>query len=267
MASLAFYLSDCASLLHDQSFLFTSKAQLTRWINTSRRQAAYRTACVRRLITGQSAFGANSQPGSFIPGGAQPGALPDGVPLSVAGAFGAAVGPLQTIPGVERYPYVGFFNPAAKAQHAGIEGIMDIDNLAVNWGGAVRPTLAWLPWSDLQSYARAYSTLVTSFPYYYSIYNDGGTGEVWMFPAPSTVGDIEADAYCIPADLNSNDDYDVIPQGFENAIKFGAASLAYMTKQNWSQAQIMEGLFNSHLGIGGVARDRGKIPNAYFSNF
>ena len=265
MASLQFYLEDTSALLHDQSFLFSSQNQLLRWINNSRRTCAKRTGCIMRHVTGQSAFGASAQPGTFIPGGAQPGALPGAVPASSGLAVaGAAVNSLQTIPGVERYPFTGFFNPYVQASHAGVKGIVDVNNCSVNWGGAARPSLAWLPWEDLQAYARAYATLVTSYPYYWSVANPGESGEIWLFPAPSTTGDIELDAYCVPANLYTDDDYDAIPDGFKDSIKYLAASLAYLTKQQYAQAQVMEGLFMDAIGVDHVAVDRGKTPNMYW---
>lgn len=265
--SLSDYILDTSALLHDGSNLFTSKSQLTRWINETRRQIARQTGCVRRLIAGQSAFGANSQPGDFIPGAAQPGALPGNFPSSSSAAVvGAAVNSLQTIPGVERYGYVGFFNPYAQQTYAGIKGIVDIIALSVNWGGAVRPSLNWAPWEDLQAYARAYATLVTSYPYWWSVYNDGEMGEVWLFPAPSTAGDIEADASCVPADLYSDDDFDAIPGEFHNVIKYGAAALAMMSKRNYLDAQIMDAKLFERTGVSVVARDRGKTRSFYYSD-
>lgn len=264
MARLSAYLQDTASLLRDNSYQFTAKNQLTRWVNEARRQVAQRTGCVRRLVSGQSAFGASAQPGFFTPGAAQPGALPGASPGGTV--QGAASNSLQTISGVERYPYQGFFNPYAQQQYAGIQGIIDINALSVNWGGAVRPTLAWMPWEDLQAYGRAYATLVTSYPYYWSCMDDGENGEVWMFPAPSTTGDIEVDAYCVPKDIYTDDDYDAIPPGFSNSVKFLAASLAFMSSQRYQQAQIMEGLFTERMGTGRAAADRGKVPNMYWTS-
>lgn len=265
MARLSQYVSDTLALLRDQSAQFNSKSQIVTWINESRRQCAQRTGCVRRLVSGQSAFGASAQPGFFVPGGAQPGALPGAFPGGTV--QGAASNSLQTIPGQERYPYVGFFNPYAQAQYDGIQGIIAINSLSVNWSGAVRPTLAWMPWEDLQAYARAYATLVTSYPYYWSTMDDGENGEVWMFPAPSTTGDIEADAYCVPKDLYTDDDYDAIPGGFSNSIKYGAAELAYLTSQRFQQAQIMGRMFAERLGIARTAAEPGATPNFYTTNF
>lgn len=262
---LEWYLQDASDLLHDQSFLFSTRKQLTRWVNLSRTTAARRTGCVRRHVTGQSAFGASAQPNSFVPGGAQPGSLPGSVPAtSLAFVTNAAVNSLQTIPGQERYPYQGFFNPYLQAAHAGCEGIIDVIDCSVNWGGAVRPTLAWMPWDNLQAYARAYATQVTSYPYYWSCFNDGQRGEIWMFPAPSTTGDIELDAICVPAYLYSDNDFDAIPEEMRQSIKFGAAALAYMAKKNYADAQIMDAVFSNSLGVGVAARDGGKTPSYYW---
>ncbi|HEY4355948.1 MAG TPA: hypothetical protein VGN16_09390 [Acidobacteriaceae bacterium] len=268
MATLGWYLNDTSALLHDQSYSFTSQDQLTRWINEARRQAAQRTGCIMRVIQGQSAFGASAQAGSIIPGGMQPGALPDSAPNAQSGA---TTNSFNTINGVERYPYQGFVNPVLRAQHAGVKAVVDTIACSVCWGGgpggSPRPSLAWLPWEDLQAYARAYANLVTSYPFYWSVLNDGENGELWLFPTPSQAMEIELQVFCVPKDLNNDSDYDAIPDGFANAIKFGAAALAYMTSRRYGQAQIMMDMFNDRLGTARVATDMGKTPNFYYQGF
>lgn len=264
MASLGWYLNDTSNLIHDQAYSFTSKDQLTRWVNEARRQVAQRTACVRRLITGQSAFGASAQAGSIIPGGMQPGALPGSAPNA---QFNATTNAFMTIPNVERYPYQGFVNPFLQAQHAGVKSVIDTIACSVCWGGGVggspRPSLAWLPWEDLQAHGRAYATLVTSYPYWWSVYNDGEFGEIWMFPVPSFAMEIELDCFCIPKDLVTDEDFDAIPSGFTNAVKFGAAALYYISSRRYGQAQIMMDMFSDRLGVARVAVDMGKTSNFY----
>ena len=129
-------------------------------------------------------------------------------------------------------------------------------------GRRCTPALAWLPWEDFQAYARAYATLVTSYPYYWSVFNPGEYGEIWLFPAPSTTGDIEVSAYCVPKNLHSNDDFEAIPPEFRNAIKYGAACLAFFPYRV-EEAKAMNDAYFDALGVDGVARDRGKVPNFY----
>lgn len=266
MGTLSDYIEDTAAILHDQRFLFTSRRQLVKWVNESRRQCAARSGCIARLVTGQSAFGASAQAGAFVPGGAQPGSLPGALP-DAAFNNNASVNSLQTIPGQERYPFRGFFNPYLQQAYAGVEGIVDVISLSVNWGGAVRPTLAWMPWEDLQAYARAYATLIESYPYYWSVMNDGTEGEVWLFPPASTTGDIEAYCFCTPKPIYSDDDFDAIPDGYRNAIKFHAASLAFASKRQTAEAEYYDQEFNSRIGVANVQKDRGKTPNMYWQAF
>ena len=283
--ALSEYLNDTIAILNDAQYSFTSKPQLTRWVNEARRQCAKRTGCIRRLITGQSAFGASSQPGFAIPGAAQPGSLPGAYPQpsatgggnfnnpnfspdfnlnsSASGTVGAVQNRMMTIPGVERYPFEGFFNPVLRAEYAGCDQVIDAIACAVNWGGTVRPQLDWMPWDDFQAYARAYAVLNTNYPALWTVYNDGPMGEVWLFPVPSQANEIELDVSATPTPLYSDSDPDAIPEGFRDSIKFKAASLAFMSSGRFASAQMLDDLFADRLGIARVAVDRGKSPTYY----
>jgi hypothetical protein len=261
---LSTYLQETAALLNDVNYSFTSKNQLSRWVNESRRNIAKRTGCIRRLITGQSAFGASAQPNTIIPNAMQPNALPSPTPAGTI--FGAATTlAMQTIPNVERYPYVGFFNPVLQATHAGCDTVLDVASLAVNWGGVDRPVLDWMPWDELQAYARAYAVLNSSFPSVWSCYNDGAFGEVWMFPVPSQAGDIEADCFVLPKPLYSDDDAEAIPEGFREAIKFNAAALAFMQSGRYAQAEVMQASYLDIIGVARVSADMGKTKSMYWT--
>lgn len=301
--SLSQLLNDTAALLNDQNYTFISQAQLTRWVNTARRNAAKRTGCIRRLITGQSAFGAAATNDVAIPTAAQPGALPgaywaSSYPTSASGgitipgdfnvdynndyntnytyypkppagyptAYGASDNTCQTIPGVERYPYFGFFNDFLRAQYAGVSQVMDTIACSVNWGGTTRPTLDWLPWDEYQAYCRAYAVLNMSYPAIWSVYNDGPQGEIWMFPVPSQYNEIELDVTCLPIDLTNDSDFDAIPPAFQEALKYGAAAIAFESSGRYAQAQAMEDRFADNLGIARVAVDRGKSRTYYLAN-
>jgi hypothetical protein len=261
--SLTNYITDTSSLLFDYGLNFTPQRQLVRWINESRRQLAQGTGCIRRHLAGQSAFGASAQPGSFIPGGAQPGQLPGAFPNA---QFNATTNSFQTIYPVERYPFQGFANSYLKDAYAGCEAILDVAQVAVSWGGSPMPSLVWKPWDDLQAYARAYKNLVTSYPYFWSVLDDGENGEVWIFPVPQQALEMEWDVYAVPSAIYSDNDYDAIPGGLRNAVKFEAASLALMGKQRYADAEYLHSIFERRLLGGVAARDRGKTPNYYYTD-
>ena len=258
--SLSSYVEEVSDLLHDTSNRFNNQRQITRYINESRTKVARTTGCVRRLLTGQSAFGAGAQAGSLIPGAGQPGSLPGAFPNS---QNSTAVGPMQTIPGVERYPFSGFFNPFLTQAYDGVKGIIDVGSVSVSWGGSVRPSLDWAPWDDFQAYYRSYNNLVSSDPWVWSVMDDGPNGEVWMFPTPSQAGDIELDCYAIPSYLYSDDDYDAIPDGMKQAVQYGAAELAMLSKEKYSQAAYFGEQMAMSMGTARVAFDRGKSTTYY----
>jgi len=270
---LSLYLNDTAAIMNDPSYSFVSQFQMTRWINETRRLLAIESGCIRRHITGQSAFGAQSQAGQAIPSAVQPGAVPQafnyglgGPPSSGVSAPvpGAALGPMMTIPGAERYPYEGYFNPYLRQQHAGCLKVLDVIAVANSWGGVSKPTLDWMPWDEFQAYCRAYALLNQSYPSVCSVYNDGTLGELWIFPVPSQANDLEVDATCIPAPLYSDNDFDAIPpDSFDDNIKFGAAALCYLQTKRPSMAEVMAQQSGIQAIIKRTGADRGKSRTYY----
>ncbi len=283
---LSEYINDTSELINDPTFSFISKFQMTRWINEARRLFAMDTGCIRRLITGQSAFGAGDQAGTSIPSANQPGAVPEafnfGLAQATGGGFdsgfssgfqvgaantspvaGAVLGPMMTIVGVERYPYIGFFNNYLQQQYAGCDKVNDVISLACSWGGVSKPTLDWMPWDEFQAYCRAYALLNTAYPAVWSVTNDGTQGEVWLFPIPSQANDLEIDAFCLPVPLYDDGTFDAIPESFTDNIKFGAAALCYMQKRQFGNAQAMASQSGSYTIRQRVGVDHGKSRSYY----
>lgn len=260
MSNIDFYIEDCSSLLVDYNGLFTPRKQLIRWINEARRQVALRTGCIRVLVSGQSPYGAGAQPGSAIPGAMTPGALPGSNPNAVQST---TINSFNTITGVEKYAYA-FANPYIKAANAGVKGMFDIIDLSVSWGG-VRPNLKWMPWDELQAYGRSYNVGVFSYPYYWSTFNDGERGQVWLFPVPSFPGEMEWDVVCVPNDLYTNEDFEAIPEGWQNAVKFGAVALALLGQKKFLESQLMDNKFTERVGIARGAAEGGKVSDYYWN--
>lgn len=262
--SLSEYQLQAATLTHDEGYAFTTKSQWTRYINLSRTACARRTGCIQRLITGQSSWGGGAQPGSIIPGAGVPGALPGSNPTAQQST---TTNSFQTIIGVEKYAFQGFANPYLQKQHAGCKGIIDVASLSVSWGGSLRPAPDWFPWEEFQAYLRAYSVLTLNYPAAWTVFNPGPNGEVYFFPPPSQALEMEWTCFVIPSPIYTDDDYDAIPDGMQSGIQFGAAAYAYLAKEKYAQAQMMEGLFAEHMGVATVAFDRGKVPSWYVSAF
>jgi hypothetical protein len=180
---------------------------------------------------------------------------------------GSSDSTFQTIAGQERYSF-GYANAYALAQNAHIKGIINVDNVSVNWGGASgssgnRPMLSWLPWDEFQAYCRAWAVGVTSFPFVWSQFGDGERGQVWLFPIPNQALEMQWQTDCAPKDIFSNDDYEALPDPFTTYVPFYAAHLAALNSQRYGQAQILLDLFEKNSGLSRAASDRGKAPSMY----
>lgn len=265
MTTLSDYQIETQDALRDSNAQFTTLTQLNRYINRARREVAKRTACLQAVITGQSAFGTSAQPGNMMPGAFIPGTLPGSAPgnANEAGATATASNQFVTIPGLELYTY-NYANPFLQAQYQGYDKVIYVFNISCDIGGYM-PTMRWMPWDNLQAYARAYNLGVTSYPVVWAAKGVGENGQAWLFPMPTNMGFATMlwEAVCTPKPLYSNADFEALPELHRGAVCYYAAYLAYLGQQRTGMAQIMRGLFEEQIQINGVASDFGHVEDYY----
>jgi hypothetical protein len=246
--NLSDYQIDTAALLHDSNNLFTPIFQLNRWINGARNQIAQDTGCLRCLVAGQAPFGASAQAGSAVPGGAVPGTPP--------------TNGFQTIAGQEVYAYA-LANEYVSQQYRGYGQVIDVFDVAVSWGGAIRPVQNWMPWDNLQAYARSYNVGVFSYPFVWSDTGTGQNGRIWLWPAPSNVNEMEWDCFCIPKPIYTNDDFDAIPEIHQHAVKYWAASLALFASMRYEAADVMKQEYYRKIQTTSASSARARVADYY----
>lgn len=268
MVQLSNYLQETTDLLRDSNYQFSTQAQLTRYINTARREIAKRSACLQALVTGQSPFGTSAQPGYAIPGAIVPGMLPGSAAnnSNEPGAASTTSNAFTTIPGVELYTY-NYAKPFLQNQYTGYDSVIFVFNVSVSWGGN-KPTLIWMPWDNLQAYCRSYNLGMTSCPTVWSQKGVGESGQVWIFPSPANLSfsEMEWECICTPKSLYSDSDFEALPGIYHGCVKYYAAYLAYMGQQRTGMGQIMRGLFDEQIQIAGISSDWGHVENYYYSN-
>lgn len=246
---LSQYLAQFRDLIRDPQALFVTDANAIQYINEARAATSLLTGCCRRLLLGQPSFGGGAQPGTAVPSGADPNSDPNST--------------FATIAGQERYPYIGFANNYLKDQFSGLRGICDVVSVTVSWGGAVRPSLDWMPFEDFQAYCRSNQILVTNYPVVFTVFNDGEGGEVWLFPVPQQANEMEWDVLCTAGPIYTSDDFDAIPAPFENGVKYYAAGRAYESSGRFGAAKQMYQAFQESNLLRRSASDRGKVPIRY----
>ena len=254
--NLSSYQADVRDLLRDDNGQFYSTAKINRYINRARYQVALQTGCIRVLAAGAAAAGSDSTVGIGTAGGMIPGQVGNANDLSTS--------VFSTIAGQERYPY-SFANSFVQSQNAGVKGVVDVYNVAVSWGGN-KPAMSWMPWQDLQAYARSITNGTTSYPVVFSKYQEGESGQVWLFPVPSIATEMEWDCSCVPEPLVNDTTPEAIPQPYTNAVRFYAAKLAYFSSQRFGMADIMEEEFQKHMMTDAAAVNTGAVPNYYYAD-
>jgi hypothetical protein len=220
---LAQYVADTQNLLNDQQGQFFPIPTLMNYINRSRRRVAAASGCLR--------------------------VVPPGV---------------VTIPDQEVYPFAGW-NALVQQAMPGVRSILACRSLAIaiggkwkqqtngTWtisGGAWKPLWRRIVWTDFQARFRIYGRTfygTISEPGWWSQFNEGPIGSLYLAPIPSQQQPMEVDLTCIPENLLTDNDPEVIPYPWTDAVVWWAAVLALLQQQRQQDAQAMAVAFNAEM--------------------
>lgn len=247
---LANYQTEVRMLIRDRSGILVPTDELNLYINEARRDVCRITGCLRAHIAGNAPFGNGATPGLMVPGGI------------ILGNADTTITTFTTLSGVESYHF-GYAKRWLQAQYQGYDSVIDLIEVAVSWGSAARPVMEWESWEVLQALARIYSAGVFTYPFKSALQGDGINQRLFLFPVPSQALEMEWDAICTPKALYSNSDYEAIPEPFDAAVKYRAASRAYESMQRFGSAETMMAEFTTHLGIDRAAVERDRVPSYY----
>jgi hypothetical protein len=203
------YVTETQELLNDQLGQFFKLSQVTRYVNKSRRRIAGASGCIR--------------------------CMPPGT---------------QTHPQQEVYPFSDWIS-LIQGVMPGVESILACRSLAVAIGpGGWKPLWRRIVWTDFQSRFRIYNKTffgTISEPGWYAQYGAGPLGALYLAPIPSQATPIEVDLTLIPAPLLSDDDPEIIPYPWADAVPYWAAMLLLLAQQRGEDAKSMALLFNAEL--------------------
>lgn len=160
--------------------------------------------------------------------------------------------------GQEFYPWSGVYlggNPGVKS----VFGVQGISCIYANY----RFSLPVYSFTTYQSMIRQYPFQYMYIPSFASQYGIGAAGGFYCYPLPSQIYQYELDCYCLPSDLTTNLDYEVIPDPYTDAIPYFAASLGMIDCQNFNISQFFLNLFEKQLGIYSHSVNIGRVTNPY----
>lgn len=220
---LAQYLADTQNLLNDTSGQFFNRNTLINYINRSRRRISAASGCLR-----------------VVPPGVQTVANQESYPLAAWASL------VQTaLPGTKSALAVGSVSIAV-----GGKWQKQPDDSWIIAGGAWKPSWRRIVWSDFQARFRIYGRTfygVLSEPGWYSQYGEGPIASLYLAPIPGMAMPMEVDLICIPLDLLTDDDCEIIPYPWSDAVSYWAATLALLQQQRVTDAQAMAQTFDAEL--------------------
>jgi hypothetical protein len=203
------YVTETQELLNDQLGQFFKLPMVTRYVNKSRRRIAGVSGCIR--------------------------CVPPGT---------------QTHPQQEVYPFSDWIS-LCQGIIPGVDSILACRSLAVAIGpGGWKPLWRRIVWTDFQSRFRIYNGTffgTISEPGWYAQYGAGPLGALFLAPIPSMSTPMEVDLTLIPAPLLSDDDPEIIPYPWSDAVPYWAATLLLLAQQRREDASAMAMLFNAEL--------------------
>ena len=186
-------MTELQNLLNDQQGQFYPIPTLVNYINRSRRRIAWTSGCIR--------------------------VLPPGV---------------QTHPQQEVYPFSDWIS-LVQGVRPQVRDIIAVRSLAVSIGpGGWKPVWRRIVWTDFQSRFRIFNGTwygTISEPGWYAQYGEGAIGSVYLAPIPAQQLPMEVDLTCSPQPLITDNDQEIIPSPWDDAVVWWAAVLAFLQQQ------------------------------------
>jgi hypothetical protein len=221
---LSRYITDVQNLLNDNQGQFFPLPTVTNYINKSRRRIAAVSGCLR--------------------------IMPPGV---------------YTVPKQEQYPFSDW-TALVQGVEPQIQSILHCRSLSVaiggRWegdskngriiGGGWKPMWRRAVFTDFQARFRIYSGTflgTISEPGWWTQYNEGAMGRIYLAPIPSQRNPMEVDLTCIPKPLLTDNDLCPIPYPWSDAVVYWAAVLALMQQQRLQDATAVAQTFNAEMPL------------------
>jgi len=124
----------------------------------------------------------------------------------------------------EVYPFAN-----AVLNMPGVSSIIAVRSVSMIFND-LRYSLPVYSFSTYQAFIRKYPNQYYYIPTVGSQYGQGANGSLYLYPIASQAYRMEWDCQCLPADILTDSDIDLIPQPWADSVPFYAAFLATLPK-------------------------------------
>jgi hypothetical protein len=127
----------------------------------------------------------------------------------------------------------------------GIKSVFAVLNVSIIYSN-YRYSLPYYPFSVYQAFIRQYPRQYLYVPTMYTQLQQGSTGSLLFYPIPNTAYQFDVDALCLPADLESDESPEALPEPWTDSVPWVAAALCYEEIQNLNSARYYREMFNDY---------------------
>ncbi len=185
---------------------------------------------------------------------------------NTSGTFSFIVGPPNTTSNLQEvYPIpLGTLNGgSAICATTGVNGIIGLKSISLNWGGAAGSNaymLDYWDWSSFQAYLRFYGQQgLQGNPAVWTRYGNN----IYLRPVPTQVYPMQWDCICSVINLVTDSTPEAIPYPFTDAVQYYAAYLALLNAQRPQDAQNMKTQYEEYAARARAFWSRTIIPTMY----
>ena len=144
----------------------------------------------------------------------------------------------------------------------GVGSILAIKSVSIIFSN-LRYSLCYYPFTTYQALIRQYPFQYKYTPSFFSQFGQGAGGSLYVYAPPMQTLQMEIDCICLPSDLMTDTDPEVIPLPWTDAVPYFAAFQCYMQMQNLNAASFYEKQYMAFLNMHSVAARPGIQNNIY----
>lgn len=171
----------------------------------------------------------------------------------------ASISPITVTRGnQEVYP----FSAVPLDEFPGIESIFAVNSISFLFNN-FRYSLPCYPFSIYSAYIRRYPYQYTFIPSACAQLGQGTNGSLYLYPIPSSIYQLELDAFCLPSDLVDDGSFEAIPQPWQDAVPFYATHLSFLELQNLNASKFYLDLYDNLVHRFSAYARPGRISNIY----
>jgi hypothetical protein len=153
-------------------------------------------------------------------------------PTGTGATATASTSPINTT-ALQQEEYL--FSDVNLSAFPGVGAIFAVKSVSIIYSN-YRYSLPCYDFSTYQAKIRNYPTQYQYVPVVFGQYGQGTSGSLFMYPLPAQAFQMEWDTFCLPGDLEDDDQPEILPMPWQDAVPISAAVYAYEEMQNLNAA-------------------------------